>query len=231
MSDVIAGTFNGTGAAVTICLGFIPDWVKVRNLENSGAHLTVEWSKHMRTAEMSEGLLQSIDIGGNAYSAGTGLTRANAVGVTIYRGGVYLASASSTILVRDPNPDKRSANVANGYAKIDTWTLGSSSNRTGSWNDECNTTYVGEGSRITIQESGTGLIKTANVVALSSNGEAANEVTLDEAIGSGKILALSGMYDWIGAAANTITPKGFVLSDVTANVSGEYCMFEAGTYR
>lgn len=208
----LSGTFNGTGAALYLCIGFMPDWVKLWNSETTDEERMV-WSRNMRGAELGDGIRKDDD------GTITPLTVGN--GIQIYRGGDVMSAASTTYLV-PTYTDRRDAGTG---STIDTWTLGSTTNRTGNWNDVCNTTYVGEGSLINIDG------KWARITALTSNGEQANEVTLDEALPSGQIYALKGMYDYIGAASGVITPAGFKINDTTFNSSGELCFFEAGSYR
>ena len=219
---IVSGTFNGTGAALTIGLGFVPDFVKVFNLESANLE-KILFSINSRSLEQIEGIMESFD-GTDMISAPLGV----GAGIVPYRGGVQLAAASTAILVRDPVTDKRAANTA--ALPITTWTLGNAGNRTGNFDAQANTTFVGEGSRITV-EGLNGDIRTATVLAIANNGAAANEVTLSEALPSGTILALSGMFDYLGANAGIITPKGFTINEAgNLNVAGEMCRFEAGQY-
>jgi hypothetical protein len=212
-----SGTFNGTGAVLYVCCGFKPDWVRIQNIESTSLE-AIEWSTSMRSAEIIAGIK---DTG----SATTELTLGN--GIAHYSGGDLITAASTSYIVKDPSPDKRDAGTA---GTINQWTLGNYTNKTGNWNAECSTTYVGEGSRICIRNL-QGYPVMYLVTAVSSNGEAANEVTLNAAAPSGEILFLSGMYDYIGASAGIVTPAGFILAaDSDVNASGEMCMFEAGTY-
>jgi hypothetical protein len=223
MGKIIAGTFNGTGAALYLGIGFKPDFVKVRNLEDSNLS-RVEWDIHMsRFAELEAGLRLVGSTGADqvaALTVGTGIKLFDGVGA--------LASASTAYLRRDASPDKRDAGTA---GMIKRWTLGNATNRTGNWDAECSTTYVGEGSRIAVLQDIDGQVVEAMVNALTSNGEAANEVTLNKAVKSGVIVGLSGMYDYIGGAAGEVIPAGFSIDATTViNVSGEACCFLAGTY-
>lgn len=216
------GTFNGTGAALYIGIGFVPDWVKVINLEDGdiGAY---DWSIHMtRVAEMAEGLHYVGSSGAVQQDARTDSDG----GIVVYRGGDVMTSASTAYLVKDDKDYRYSAT----YGTINRWTFGTAT-RTGNWNVEADTTYVGEGSRILIREDVGGAVKWAAVNALTSNGEQANEVTLNEAVASGDILRLTNMYDYVGAANGVKIPAGFaILATTVINVSGEMCYFEAGTY-
>ncbi|HUV77075.1 MAG TPA: hypothetical protein VMW06_03350 [Desulfobacterales bacterium] len=58
-SAVVHGTCDGTGAAINVCLGFIPRHVKVINAEDAGT-LTpeVEWTKGMKViSAIDEGIM------------------------------------------------------------------------------------------------------------------------------------------------------------------------------
>jgi hypothetical protein len=235
MGKRIAATFNGTGATVYLCLGFVPDWVRIWAAEDAElAHSF--WSRRFRAAESDEGF---IDHGGDQasvlYTAGTGIAP--------YEGGDLLTATlqSSTgygegvYLTFDPIRDY-SKNDAYGYDSnvINKWTLGSSANRTGNFNEDTPATVsrIGEGSEITIREEFTGKVKRAVIESLTAGaGEAANEVTLSRAIASGDILRISGMFDLSPIAVGKVTPAGVVLYATTeVNVNDELNVIEAGTY-
>lgn len=222
-TQLISGTFVDQAAAIYLGLGFIPDFFKLRNLSDT-EDPTLEWNINMRTILPLEGYAHTgdddadMDIAPLAYGAG----------VTIYRGGTAITSSStpstSTYLARIDNPDKRDAGTGDD---IDTWTLDTSGDRTGHWNDVCNTTYVGVGSRICVDG------KWATVTELTGNGEADDEVTLSEALKSGNINMLTNIYDWVTQASGTLTKAGVIISDTTYLLGGttNMLMFEAGTYR
>jgi len=211
---IISGTFNATNADLYVCIGFVPDWVKIRTLETTDEEYA-EWSINDRSLEQIHGRSMDDD--------GTVAPDAYATGIAPYRSdGLALSADSTTYIVRDPDPDKRDAGAG---STIDTWSLDTSGSRTGHWNAVCSTTYVGEGSRICID----GVWYT--VTALTSNGEQDDEVTLNEAAASGTIEFLGGMYDFIGATSGTRLPDGFFIdSTCPVNSSGELCRFEAGLY-
>ena len=218
----ISGVFNGTGAALYLGLGFVPDWVKVYNLEDADVAV-LEWNKHMaRTADMTEGRLNHTAAGlvGDPRTVSDG-------GIRPYRGGDVIASASTAYLVQDETDYRTSAT----YGTVKTWTLDTSANRTGHFNLEADTSYVGEGSLIVIREDVSQNVIECGIVAMTSNGEQADEVTLSEAVKSGEVLSLGRMYDYVGASAGVVMPAGFSIQATTViNVSGEMCAFEAGTY-
>lgn len=215
MGKMIAGTFNGTGAALYIGIGFIPDWVKLRNMDDT-VNSSVEWNKHMnRCPEHPEGWL--------LYTNTTLTPTEKTFGTCIrpYHGGDTMTAASTAYLVKDD------ANYAYSttYGQIDTWTLDTAGTPTGHFNLEADTTYVGVGSQITIDGY------TYGITAITSNGEQTDEVTLSEAAATGSIEYISRMYDYAGAAKGAIIPAGFKISATDViNVSGEMCYFEAGMY-
>lgn len=225
MGKMISGTFNGTGAALYLCIGFIPDFVDIYAAEDAElAH--AHWNKGFTAAESVEGF---IDHGGAQatvlYTAGTGirpyygreLMTSTIQTSTTYGSGVYL--------VKD-NRDYRSVDLASGDVTVDTWTLDTSGSRSGHFNEDVAGTYIGEGSKIKIDnrwyviESVTG-----------GTGEASDEVVLNYAAPSGEVQFITGMYDYVPLALNKVSPEGFYLAATTEiNVSGQINMFVAGTY-
>ncbi len=226
----ISGTFNGTGAAVYLCIGFVPDYVTVWNLEGTQV-IKLEWTKEMmRSGEIVEGIqFTGADVAAAALTKGAGILpyyggevlSATAAGTTTYGEGVYLKKDDWDYRYYSGNKSPGDAVAVD----IDTWTLGSSTNYTGNFNEDVNGTYIGEGSRICIDG------KWYSIVALTATqGEAANEVTLSHAVSSGKIYHISGMYDYKPMVAGENTPAGFVLANATVNVNNAICAFEAGAY-
>lgn len=216
------GTFNGTGAALYFGIGFLPDWVYVQNLEDADL-AQYYWNIHMeRVLETAQGFRH--------YTAAGSLLDPLIVadlGIVPYEGGDIMTATSTTYLVKD-DADYRTSTT---YGTITTWTLDTSANRTGHWNLEADTTYVGEGSRMLVEEDVGKAHKWVGINALTSNGEQADEVTVSRAVKTGKVLALRPMYDYRGATVGVKIPAGFgLLATDVVNVSGEMGMFEAGTY-
>ena len=51
----VAGTFNGTAAALYACIGFVPDWVVLTNLEDAD-DAVYRWDRNMmRSADRVQG--------------------------------------------------------------------------------------------------------------------------------------------------------------------------------
>lgn len=214
----IGGTFNGTGATAYIGIGFIPDFVRLWNLEATNA-LIVEWNRNfVRSVEHSAGHLFT----DAPSSTSTEISRLTiGTGVSIFRGNVVAAAANTAYIVADNE---------NHQLLAKTWTLDTVANRTGHSDVELSTTYVGEGSRIIIREALTQEPKECYITAMTSNGEAADEITLSEAVKSGDILYIGNMYTHIAAAAGVRIPQGFTVTNNTVNASGNIIAFEAGLY-
>ena len=60
-SSVVAGTCLGTGAAINVCLGFIPSKVEVWNVADAGSKLPkCEWIRNMkRVSALDNGVLET----------------------------------------------------------------------------------------------------------------------------------------------------------------------------
>lgn len=229
----VGGTFNGTGADVYICCGFVPDWVRIWNLEGT-QRILLEWNKLMQgCAEVVEGIqLTAADQTAAALTKGNGVLpyygtgsvlTASDVGTTTYGEGVYLAPDNKDYrYYSDNSPHGAGDAVA---VDIDTWTLGSAANYTGNFNEDATGTYIGEGSSIIID----GMSYT--IVALTAGqGEAANEVTLSHNVSSGVVEYIGGMYSYAPMTAGQVAMDGFLISNTTVNVNDARMAFEAGKY-
>jgi hypothetical protein len=214
-----SGTFTATAADLYFGLGFVPDWVKVRTLVTTDEERT-EWSKNMRGIAAFGG--QAIDDDGAITPIALG------AGIAEYLGGDELSSVSTVYLGKRADNDMRDKGTGD---VINAFTLDVPANRTGHFNAGVNTTHVGVGSIVRIGKEVTATSQWAYIVAITNDGDAANEVTLSKAIGSGSVMALGPINDFIGVPAGTITKSGFFLDSTAAtNIASQYCMFEAGTY-
>jgi hypothetical protein len=214
MKQLISGTFHGTGAAIYVGLGFIPDFVKIWNLESATNQLHLEWSKNMRAVALVDGLQYTEVVAGGNITAAR-LTAGN--GVSPYLGGDVMSAASTTYLVRDYTDYRNTS-----HGNITEYHLYSAA--TGHFNAPSDATYVGVGSRICIDG------KWYTITAYTDDGDATNDVTLNKTVASGTVEALTSMFDWAGAAAGTCIPAGFYSAETVVNVSGNLCFFEAGQY-
>jgi hypothetical protein len=228
MAKIVSGTFNGTGLASYICLGFVPDWVRIRGLESSTL-ATLRWSKNFRAADCDNGVEEHV---GSTYIQPAAATAGTAI--EPYFGGDKLTSTTQPTLTYGGQiyylgwdlKDYRGTDIAAGSDAIGTWTLDTSGNRTGHFNNDVVGTYIGEGSRITIDG------RDYLIEALTAGqGIAANEVTLNYAVATGDVERISGMYDLAAIPVGNVTPAGFKLNMTTpVNATGEMQWFEAGLY-
>jgi len=230
MGKIVAGTFNGTGAALYMCIGFVPDWVRVIALEDD-AMASAYWSREFRAADINEGgvdtngataiVLKTYGTGIAPYYGGELMTSDNQTSVT-YAEGVYLELDDADYRFYD---DGNGDGVA---YDIDTWTLDTSGNRTGHFNEDVKSSgnRIGEGSKICIGG------KWYQIEALTAGqGEAADEVTLNYPVPSGKITAITGMYSTKPVPIGRTSKAGFKLNlTALVNVNDEINFFEAGTY-
>ena len=220
----ISGNFNGTGADLYICIGFVPDFVELFNLEGT-QFLSAKWNiEMMRAAEVSEGIqFSGADVAGAALTAGAGILpyyggdtlTTTTAGTTTYGEGVYLK--------RDKT-DYRGSDGDAVSVTIDTWTL--DSGYTGHFNEDVTGTYIGEGSEIWIDG------KRYMIQALTAGqGEASTEVTLSHTgVPSGRVEYIGGMYTYKPMVDGEVTPAGFVIKNTTINVNNALIGFVAGQY-
>jgi len=214
----VSGTFDATGADLYICIGFVPDWVKIRSLETTNEEYA-EWNRNMRSAEMFGGI--TLDDDGTLSPVTIG------AGIAEYLGGDYVSAASTTYLQKY-SKDQRDAGSG---GTITRWVSDTPASRTGHFDNPVNTTYVGEGSIIEIGREAAPGRERCTLLALTNDGDAADEVTLSKSLGSDQVLYVSRMYDYWGVAAGTTTKPGFFIDSTSSiNTDNDMCFFEAGTF-
>ena len=243
MPKIVSGTYNGTGAAVYVCCGFIPDEVEVVSLEDAAAARVV-WSRNYRSADMSDGYLDTNGATAHTlYTSGTGIqpyyggdvmTSSNQTS-TGYGEGVYLGRITDMDLNDARHLSNLNYPAGDGEgATIDTWTLDTSANRTGSFNVDIDAApWIGEGSVIIIDVGGTqkNVVRTFIEAVSASAGSAADEVTLTTATGSGLIRYIGPSYDYVPVPLTKVTPAGFVMNATSViNVNDETQYFKAIKY-
>jgi len=217
----IAGLFVGSGASRKISLGFIPDRVVIQNITAADVG-EIRWSRLMAgDTRCPEGIkvLESTGLAATVLAAGAGIRP--------YIGGEDVTAAGAAILmpvhmIPDLQGDLRNAGT---LGPVDTWTLGHAGNRTGNFNAGVNTSKVGKGSRLLIGE------EWYTIQAMTNDGDAANEVTLDRAALSGEIKKILYPYDYHHAPAGSRTMPGIILAETAdVNVATELCYIEAESY-
>jgi hypothetical protein len=224
----VSGTLNGTGAAITVSLGFVPDFVKIWNLDRTNP-ATLEWNVNMRSAAQIGGISTASDATQNVYTRYT-----EGAGIDLHSGGTLLSAASTVYLfpteevIGQGDVSKKGETITTA---ITGWTSDTPGSRTGSFSAIANTTYAGIGSRMRVYNPLTKATTEAVVMVLSSNGEAADEVETNVLVPTGTLQYLGPMYDYIGGVAGQVTKAGFTVNTTgDINTSGEAVCFEAGTY-
>lgn len=233
MNNRIQGVFLGSAAARYIGLGFLPKWVKIRNMTDA-AIPAIEWNEDMGVSAISpEGILTSISTGNCAMSV-----LVKGAGIIPYVGGTAITAAAATSIVhkslaQDPavfpgvQGDQRGAGASGLITKF---TVGNSGNSTGNFDNPVNTTYVGVGSPVIIAG------QRYHIVAITSTGAAANQVTLDRTPGGNPIPGkdpygveyIGNMYDFVNAPTGIIMPAGIYLAETSSvNASAKLCLIEA----
>lgn len=89
---VYSGTFAGTGSALTLAIGFKPDFVKVYNISASAIPM-IDWNSGMLgVSAIKQGAKQIALRSAAKLGAGAGIAQ--------YSGGSKMATASTAILVK-----------------------------------------------------------------------------------------------------------------------------------
>ena len=234
---VVKLSFLGSGAARNIGLGFIPDFVKIRNVTDA-ALCELTWDRGLMGSVVAyEGLVATI---ASSHWDTTLLTKG--LGIVPYLGGDRITAAAATNLLAvdqivgtmaNPYPPYAGDMRGKGTAGTVTgWTLDTPANRTGHFNVAVDTGSVGVGSRVRIG----GLWY--SIVAFTGTGAAADNVTLNasaptspQGTVSPGVDYITFMYDLYFAAVGMKMPAGIVLNEVTlVNASGKLCVLEAGIY-
>ena len=231
----IGGKFNGTGAELVICCGFVPDAVKVVNLETA-TPCYMWWNRHMAddSALSIEGVYRDTDGGAlldltqgegiQPYYGGDLLTTTTA-GTTTYGEGSYLKEDRRDYRFSDTVGIAKHPYVGDAVSEdIVKWTLYSGYG--GHFNEDVNGTYIGPGSPIIIDG------KMYMISALTAAaGEATNEVTLNvSGVPSGAVQFIGGKYGYKPMVANEVTPAGFRMNEDHVNENNMTCVFEAWTW-
>ena len=229
--QTLSYTFDGTGAAVYLCIGFIPDRVKIVAVGSANSPYVV-WGREWRAAVSNNGMLVVQDAH-TLYTKGNGVEPyegGDLMTSTIQTSTDYLAHAGVYLGIDKQNYAK---NDAYGYTDnpIDTWTLDTPGSLTGSFNEDtpASVSRIGPGSRILIEEDAGHKQKWAVIETLTAGqGEADDEVLLSRAIKSGQILYIGGRYDLAPIAIGKVTPKGIKLcATSTINTDNELQMLIA----
>lgn len=214
--------YKGTGAALTLGLGFVPERLRISEI---GGNTVLEWDENS-TLNGKGGVLTKSTTSGSGSSATTTVSHevlAASAGVVPYVGGEKLDVASSA---KQIDSDALAEFQGDKKGAICYWSLQTPANKTGKFDAGVNTTYVGVGSIVAF-DCGEGLV-TARITALTNDGDADNEVTLDKAVTSGRVVSIHYPVDFATCPAGFKMPDGITINDTTnINVSGSLYSIEA----
>lgn len=225
MGEIIGGRFHGKGAAVYACIGFVPDWVRLWNIE-SATPAWIEWNKNMAQVLCNEGIYRDKN-GGALADLATG------EGIQTYYGGDILTTTTQPSVVYGhadvnyicvDNIDYRYGSKDATSEDIVDWTY--ESGYTGHFNEDVTGTYIGPGSEICIDG------KWYHIMILAAGqGEGTVEVTLSHTgVPSGDVQFIGGQYGFKPIPVGDETPAGFLINETTMQASGNMITFEAGKY-
>jgi hypothetical protein len=199
---------KATGAELDVSLGFYPDFVRILNATDK---TELVWSGANLT-----GMLYGMTVA----AAGDKAAAAAGYGVTLYEGAGVLGAADATIVVKKDDDVK---------GTVTTFTVGSTANKTGNVDVVLDTATVGVGSKIIMSDG-----KICTIVALTSNGEQANEITLDvlPTLTVNTVDRITSMYTHRGAVATDAPAKGIKIgaSAVVNDTDGDVLVIEAELY-
>jgi len=223
----VSTTFSGAGSALYLGLGFYPDYVDILNIEEAQAE-RLQWDISMiRESVGAEGIIR---VGVSNTPAHALLTVGN--GIAYYDGGDKIVTASANYLVPVNSIAAYRGDMRNKTGTLITdWTLTTSGSQLGKFNTAMDTTYVGVGSVIEIEDQSRTKTQKAAIVALSNDGDADDDITLNRDIASGPVRNISYKLGMYNAPAGRVMPKGIVINDTSyVNVSGQVCRIIAGTF-
>lgn len=229
----IGGSFISTGVDLYICCGFIPHWVQIWNIEDGGAlNTTIYWNCLMEAITLCSGGIYICDtVARDAVTFGNGISAFDPTEANV---DAPLAAAS-TVYFRLYNEDCKGATVRK-------WVLNTSANMTGHFANSAGTaaslpgTYITtghSGSLVKIRETGTGVIKTARIRAMTALGSANDSVTLTKVVQNGDVLFVSSDVSFRGLQVGEVPKKGFKVEASTLGLNdaaSEMHIFEAGTF-
>ena len=220
----VSGTLDGTGSAIYLGLGFIPDAVEMFNLESTNPYF-LKWNKDMRSAGQ---------IGGYVIDNATPARLAETAGIELYEGGDIAASGNTAYLVPFDMVHGQYNLARKGElitTAVTSWTLDTAASRTGSFNAGVNTSHVGIGSKVRIWNPLTRKEYEATIMVLTNDGDADDEVEFDIEVPSGDVMFIGPRFDYVAAPAGMVIPQGLKIATTgNLNSSGETIQFEACEY-
>jgi hypothetical protein len=181
------------------------------------------WNRHMiRNNVLPEGV---------QFSTDNKTALADGAGIELYYGGDVIATASANYVAPISHPalglysaDQR-VYGANKVTKAIRTTDAATKLH---FDAPIDTTYVGVGSRILIKPDTGGPVREFAIVALSNDGDAVDDVTLNNAAMAGSVEFISYKYDFAPLPAKFTMPQGIRINETTLwNASGVLFTLEA----
>lgn len=204
----IDGIYIGTGSAMYIGLGFVPDEVFIR--KTSGL-IAMHWTRE---------LSRIVTAGGGVTMPGDGNTNAVTTalqGIRPYKGGVMLASTNANYIGHRSLLSTTGDNPANKDQKgtVTLWTMDTAANGTGHFDGTPTTTYGGVGSKIVLRDR-QGNVSTHYIVYQATNWTGTDKVTLNpDAPSVADVLYIGPVYDFYALPVPISTPAGIYVIDTT----------------
>jgi hypothetical protein len=149
-------------------------------------------------------------------------------GVEPYWGGASIATASANYIVRAEMVAAYSGDMrAKGASSpVTRWVQHATT--TGHFDFPISDTYVNVGSLVWIREDATGIMVPHVIRALTSDGDATNNVTLDASVGNGAVERITYFSDFVQAPVGFTMPEGIKINDVTyLNVTAQKIIIKA----
>jgi len=212
-------------SAMNVGLGFFPDEVHLfQSSQAEGEH--TEWNRLMQAS--AAGLcIQGIT---RPSLSSITMVYQTSAGIALYFGRDVITTASANYVIPKQSRELFDSFGVNKYAidQRDRHTGGTvtaytqDSTNTGHFNCPVDTTYVGVGSKVVIEPNGPLSAREYYITAITSDGDASTNITLNAAAPSGTVRFIGYMYDFVQAPAGTVMPIGIAINDVTYhNVSGQ----------
>lgn len=223
--NMVSGLVLGAGtSAQWIGLGNTPDTVQMQAL--TGTTLGVfKWNRHqIRNNIMPEG---------SQISTSTRSALADGAGIELYYGGDVVTTASirqivsitHAALLATYGSDHRvypanNTTVTKALVTTDAATKIH-------FDAPIDTTYVGVGSRVLIKPNSGGPLQEFAIAAISNDGDAVDDITLNNAHVAGDVAYISYKYDFAPLPAGYTMPAGIKINETTLwNASGVLFVLE-----
>lgn len=209
---ILTGIYLGTGSAMKLGLGFIPDKVVIRGA--AGVTKFVWTKEQSRVATAAGGVVWKND------AATQQVIKDFTAGIRVYNGGEVLAATDANILSHISLQDASTASAVNTDQKgsITKWTMDTAASGTGHFDAASGGTYAGVGSKVVLFVPERRSEYTTYLRAQTSTWTTADHVTLDpDAPATAEVRYIGPQYDFLAHPINAGTPteKGIVLLDTT----------------